>query len=152
MDFTIKIYTKLLNVLNKQGYSFITFQDYILNKNLPHKFIILRHDVDLKPYKSLAFAKIQNKMGIKGTYFFRIVKKSWNNDIVLQIFKMGHEIGYHYENLSTAKGNIDNAYKDFCENLEKLRKLAPIKTICMHGSPSSPYDSKDIWVKYNYKI
>lgn len=24
-------------------------------------------------------------------------------------------------------------------------------SICMHGSPMSPYDSRDLWKQYNYK-
>jgi len=46
---------------------------------------------------------------------------------------------------------IDEAYKLFCENLEQLRKLYPVKTICMHGSPRSTFDNRDIWKKYSYK-
>ena len=64
---------------------------------------------------------------------------------------MGHEVGYHYESLTTCKGNIQQAFDDFKKNLELLRKLVPVSTICMHGSPRSPYDSKDIWKKYDYK-
>lgn len=64
---------------------------------------------------------------------------------------MGHEIGYHYEDLTLAKGNIDKAYTSFCNNLELLRQYYPVRTICMHGSPLSKWDSKDIWKKYNYK-
>jgi len=33
----------------------------------------------------------------------------------------------------------------------KLRKLVPVNTICMHGSPRSKWDSKDLWKKYDYK-
>lgn len=46
---------------------------------------------------------------------------------------------------------LDLAYEDFCFNLEKLRKLVPVSTICMHGSPRSRFDNKAIWSKYNYK-
>ena len=45
---------------------------------------------------------------------------------------------------------MDKAYEDFCWNLEALRVLVPVRSICMHGSPRSPYDSKDIWKKYDY--
>jgi hypothetical protein len=34
---------------------------------------------------------------------------------------------------------------DFEQNLAELRKLAPVKTICMHGSPCSKWDSKALW-------
>ena len=40
---------------------------------------------------------------------------------------------------------------DFRLNLEKLRKLYPVKTICMHGSPLSKWDNRDLWKRYNYR-
>ena len=42
------------------------------------------------------------------------------------------------------------AIDDFRLNLEKLRKLYPVKTICMHGSPFSKWDNRDLWKKYDY--
>ena len=73
MDFTIKKYIKLLKVIKEQGYSFITLKEYFENKNLPNKFVILRHDVDLLPENSFKFAKIQYQEGIQGTYYFRSI-------------------------------------------------------------------------------
>jgi len=46
---------------------------------------------------------------------------------------------------------IGLAYNNFCLNLEKLKALVNIQTVCMHGSPLSKYDNKIIWKKYNYK-
>lgn len=149
MDFTIKTYKKLIEALVKSGYVFQTFSDFIINPNT--KSIILRHDVDLNPQNSLRFAKIQHEIGIHGSYFFRVGPESWNEKIVKEIASMGHEIGYHYENLTTFNGDIDAAYVDFCNNLEAFRKVSEIKTICMHGSPRSQFDSKDLWKKFDYK-
>lgn len=149
MDFTIDTYKTLLLTLQKQNYEFQTFSEFLLNPCA--KSIILRHDVDLNPLNSLRFAEIQYNFGIRGSYYFRVTSKNWDLKIIKRIASLGHEIGYHYENLATCKGDIDSAYADFCSNLEDLRKLADVKTICMHGSPRSIYDSKDIWKKYNYK-
>ncbi len=149
MDFTIKIYKQLLESLIKQNYSFQTFEDFIQKPII--KSIVLRHDVDLLPQNSLRFAKIQADLGIKGTYYFRAVPESWDVNIIKEIASLGHEIGYHYECLTTCKGNIDISIKDFEKNLLELRKLAPVSTICMHGSPMSKFDSKDLWLNNNYK-
>jgi len=102
------------------------------------------------PQNALQIAKIENRLGIKASYYFRAVPESWNEEIIKEIHKLGHEIGYHYENLTTCKGNIEKAIKDFELNLTKLRELVPVKTICMHGSPLSKWDSKDLWKTYNY--
>jgi hypothetical protein len=64
---------------------------------------------------------------------------------------LGHEIGYHYEDLSLCKGNYESAIKHFEINLNKFRKIYPVKTICMHGSPLSKWDNRDLWKKYNYR-
>jgi hypothetical protein len=138
-----------LNTLSNQGFSFLTFEKSLICQQL--KSIILRHDVDLLPYNSLRFAQIQAELGISGSYYFRFVPGSYNETVIREVFSLGHEIGYHYETLDTCSGNIDQAYSFFCENLEKLRKLVPVTTICMHGSPLSKYDNRLIWQKYDYQ-
>lgn len=149
MDFTIKKYKQLLMKLIEQGYSFQTFAQFL--KKPLSRTIILRHDVDLLPENSLRFASIQKELGIKGTYYFRAVPQSWDVRIIVQIANMGHEIGYHYENLTTCNGNLNLSIQDFEKNLIKLRSLVPVKTICMHGSPMSKYDSKDLWKEFDYR-
>lgn len=150
MDFTRLKYRELLSQLWKSGYEFITYADYCGGK-IPQRFVIIRHDVDLKPLNSLAVAKDENDLGAISSYYFRAIPESWNADVIKAIAQMGHEVGYHYESLTTCKGDMKKAFGDFTKNLERLRKLAPVSTICMHGSPRSPYDSKDIWKQYNYK-
>jgi len=147
-DFTIDIYTELLRGLRHQGYEFQTFRDYL--KNPLEKVVILRHDVDKKPGNSLRFAEIEHDRGLKSSYYFRVVTESLQVDKLLAIARLGHEIGYHYEDMDPAKGDPGKAIKSFEDNLQKLRKLAPIDTICMHGSPLSKYDNKDLWQHYDY--
>ena len=134
-DFTLAQYTALLDALKAYGFNTLT----------------LRHDVDLKPQNSLRTACIEADKGLFGIYYFRAVPESWDETIIREIAALGHEVGYHYESLTTCNGDVDKAYEDFCKNLEALRKIVPVRSICMHGSPRSPYDSKDIWKKYDYK-
>lgn len=150
MDFTRDKYSQLLAQLKDSGYRFITFAEYC-EGNLPQHFVILRHDVDLKPQNSLKMARDEKDIGAKASYYFRAVPESWDNAIIKKVYQMGHEVGYHYESLTTCNGNVQKAYDDFKKNLEELRKLVPVSTICMHGSPRSPYDSKDIWKQYDYR-
>jgi len=148
-DFTIKVYTQLLQTLLSQGFLFSTFSEFI--RNTVEKCIVLRHDVDLLPKSSLKTAQIENQLNVKASYYFRMVPESFNPSIIKQIADLGHEIGYHYEDLTMTKGNIDEAYSSFCRNLDKIRQLYPVETISMHGSPMSKFDSRDIWQKYDYK-
>jgi hypothetical protein len=149
-DFTITIYKQLLQKLISSAYSFKIFQNVDFHDK-HSKLIVLRHDVDLKPENSLITAKIENEIGIKTNYYFRIVKESYNEIIIKKIADMGHEIGYHYEDLSLCLGNYEVAIKHFETNLEKFRKIYPVKTICMHGSPFSKWDNRDLWKKYDYR-
>jgi len=93
---------------------------------------------------------------------------------------MGHEIGYHYEDVSSMaerqktkikrqKSMVQDseqraqskelmeeelvkiAIESFMENLEKLRRVVPVETICMHGSPLSKYDNRMLWDYYDYR-
>ncbi|MFT7155924.1 MAG: hypothetical protein ACI8Q1_000928 [Parvicella sp.] len=149
MDFTLKQYSQLLLVLHRQGFIFQTFEEFICESR--QNSIVLRHDVDLLPQNSLRFAEIQSELGIKGTYYFRAVPESWDEAIIIKIATLGHEVGYHYENMDTCNGNVDKAWDDFRHQLDNLRKLVEVKTICMHGSPRSKYDNKEIWKKYDYR-
>jgi hypothetical protein len=242
MDFTLKTYRSLLQALKDAGYRFVTFEEYIKEKNpnleilnpkqskgefseanntgstlrspvsgLRSPFVILRHDVDLLPRNSLAFARIQHEMGIVGSYYFRAVPESWDEEIIKEIHSLGHEVGYHYEDMDLIARKMENrkwkmektaetqrrrddfkeikekektkteqshsneksglqsphtpypipqtphpshsdlAIKSFQRNLEQLRQLVPVKTICMHGSPRSRYDNRDLWKKYDYR-
>lgn len=136
MDFTLNKYISLLDGLKSYGFRTLT----------------LRHDVDLMPNNSFRMAQIEASREMFGIYYFRAVPESWDAEIIKRIAALGHEVGYHYESLTTCNGDIDKAYEDFCKNLEALRKLVPVRSICMHGSPRSPYDSKDIWKKYDYTV
>jgi hypothetical protein len=149
MDFTVTKYKQLLQSLIGQRYAFQTFEEFLRAPR--EKAVILRHDVDLLPFNSLAFARIQAESQVKGVYYFRAVPQSWNVAVIKEIAALGHEIGYHYECLTTCKGNMDKAVLDFEKNLSALRELAPVSTICMHGSPMSKYDSKDLWKNHDYR-
>lgn len=150
IDFTLKTYRRLLQVFQTQGYAFTGYADY-LRREYKGRFVVLRHDVDMLPYNSLATAKIEQELGCRAVYYFRAVSESWNESVIHQIAELGHEVGYHYESLTTCNGDVEKAFEDFKKNLERLRTLVPVETICMHGSPRSPYDSKDIWKTYDYK-
>lgn len=151
-DFTLKKYTELLQVLKGSGYQFLTFEQYCLNKDpLPEEwFVILRHDVDLKAENALATAKIEHSLGIRASYYFRVVEQSNRPEIIKAIADLGHEIGYHYEDLAIYDGDAEKAVAHFKKQLGYFRQYYPVKTICMHGAPRSKYDSRDLWKRYDY--
>ena len=46
---------------------------------------------------------------------------------------------------------IEPAIESFRKNLQRLRELAPVRTICMHGSPLSKWDNRLLWKYYDYR-
>jgi len=150
MDFTLTVYRRLLETLKSAGYTFCRLEDY-LSEAPEGKFVILRHDVDRKPGFSLAAAKLEDGLGIRASYYFRIVKCSFHVPVIREIAAMGHEIGYHYEDLAAARGDMETAIRTFETNLEQLREFYPVRTVCMHGRPTSGWDSRDLWKRYDYR-
>lgn len=150
MDFTLEIYDRLLTSLSLQGFTFNTFEEFVSDPS-PHKVVVLRHDIDRLPGNALGMAQIEYRKGIRATYFFRTVKPVWNAEIVRQIVSLGHEVSYHYEDLSICRGDYAAAIRHFTENLAMLRAFYPSRTICMHGSPLSKWNNSRLWEKYNYK-
>ena len=159
MDFTLRKYKELLVCLQRKGYKFITFEQYCAQKRASSPsniiasspYIILRHDVDLKAANSLATALIEQALGIRASYYFRVVPESNQPEIIRAIAALGHEIGYHYEDMAIVNGDITKAYAHFQKQLQYFRQFYPVRTICMHGAPTSQWDGKDLWNIYNYR-
>lgn len=149
-DFTLAAYQQLLETLKVKQLPFYTFEEVCENKPLG-AYIVLRHDVDDKPENSLQTAKLEAALDIKATYYFRIVRQSNQPEIIKAIASMGHEIGYHYEDLSLSNGNTAEAYRLFQKNLNYFRSFYPVRTICMHGSPTSHFDNRNLWQHYSYR-
>lgn len=130
MDFTINTYKVLLQALLAADYSFLTFEQFITDPL--NKVVILRHDVDKLPRNALKMARLEREMGVVSTYYFRAGPVSFDPQVMEEITGMGHEIGYHYENVDAvqhtaraeghgqrAKGKISSEY------LARLRAKAP---------------------------
>ena len=150
-DFTLVAYTQLLQSAIRNGYTLTSYEDYINNEHHYSKVFILRHDVDDLPDNSVQTAKIEHELGAKGSYYFRVVKKSLHPKCIEQIIKLNHEVGYHYEDMALNNGDFEKSYHHFVEKLKLFRTYYPVKTICMHGSPLSKWDNRLLWKNYNYK-
>lgn len=149
-DFTLLMYTDLCQSFEKQGYKFITFSDFCANNDY-EKFVIMRHDVDRSSKRAKQMARLENEMNFRSSYYFRFRNGHCDENIIKEIAALGHEIGYHYEDLSLAKGDYNQAIAAFRNNLNRLRDIYPVKTICMHGNPLSKWDNREIWQNYCYQ-
>lgn len=150
-EFTFLSFSEILIAFRENNYQINSFEAYKDGVSKTNKQLILRHDVDRFPNNTLKMAQMEAKLGIFSTYYFRIIPSVFKPEIIKQVAALGHEIGYHYEDLSLCNGDMKKAIKNFESNLEKLRDFYPVKTICMHGSPLSKWDNKSIWDHYDYK-
>lgn len=171
-DFTFAAFNQFISSLNYLHFS--PFVEYLESEI--DELIILRHDVDALPTSSLRFAQIQKSFGIRGSYYFRIIPESFNPEIIEKIANLDHEIGYHYEDLTLVAETrqkekekkqkakrkrkdeeaeladiLEQGIESFAKNLATMRQYADIKTICMHGSPLSKWDSRLLWTRYDYR-
>lgn len=136
-DFTLNKYKKLCTAIKNSNYQTISVSDYLKNfdtfKEVP--FIIIRHDIDNKVDLPIALemAEYENSLGIKSSFYFRIVKDVYQKDYIKKIFDFNHEVGYHYEVLEEANGDIKKAIQLFSLHLKDFRSIIPIETVCQHG-------------------
>lgn len=143
-DFTLKTYRVLLETFQQAGYQFQTFDEFMVHPS-DGKVVVMRHDVDELAKNALKMARVEHSLGIRATYFFRVVKQSNVPEVIGEIVKMGHEVGYHYEDLSSANGDITKALETFETNLSYFRQFYPVRSVCMHGSSTSKYDNRMLW-------
>ena len=147
-DFTLKIFTRLVDSLKREGYSFLTYEESFGKTG--GRYVIFRHDIDRSPSNALRMAILERQMGVTGSYYFRKGIRRSCTEVIREIVRLGHEVGYHYENLSEAGGNMEAALDSFTEELAFLRQFYSVTTMCMHGSPLSKYDNRLLWVHNDY--
>ncbi len=143
-DFTLASYRSLVLAFQRAGYRFQTFEAFVTNPNTG-KTVVMRHDVDELAWNALKMARLENELGVKASYFFRIVKQSNVPEVIEQIVQLGHEVGYHYEDLALCAGDERRAVESFKKNLEYFRNYYPVKSVCMHGSSTSKFDNRLLW-------
>jgi len=144
-DFTILKYRELLEAIRRSGYPVLPVHHFLSEKTPPDHCFILRHDVDRKVDRALVMAAVEKELGFKSTYYFRAGWRFWKPEVVRKIAALGHEIGYHYEVLSKAKGDQEKARRIFAKELAWMRRIVEVRTAAQHGNPLSPWDNLSFW-------
>lgn len=147
-DFTMAKYGELCRTLLGAGYTPVTVYQYLTDPP-GGRTVVLRHDVDRKPENALKMAELEHALGITSTYYFRH-PTTFVPEVIRAIHALGHEVGYHYEVLAKANGDYEKAIGLFARELAEFRTLCDVRTICMHGSPLSRYDNRDLWKRYDF--
>lgn len=144
-DFTYETYERLITAAHEQGYEFLTMREYLSRDDLPERFLIMRHDVDRKPANALDLAEIEADVGVSTSYYFRAIDKTFRPDILTSVADLGHEVGYHYEDVDTSDGDMRAAQRSFVDNLARFREYVGSETVAMHGNPLTEHDNRELW-------
>jgi hypothetical protein len=150
LDFTLAKYEKIVRAALAAGYRIYPVTDWAKLSETERTGVMMRHDVDRHPENALAMARLEHRLGVRSTYYFRILPCAFVPSIITAIRDLGHEIGYHYEDWYLAKGDSAKALSLFNSHLARLRELAPVNSIAMHGSPLSRENNMTIWKHHSF--
>lgn len=141
--FSFRDYAQLLDQAKNAGYEFVTVAEYLSMETVPEPVIIVRHDVDRRVTNAVEMAQCEAQRDVQATYYFRTA--TFVPSAIHDIQALGHEVGYHYEDLVRARGDHEQAIDRFERNLDRFRELVPVETVAAHGNPLSSLDNCDIW-------
>lgn len=150
LDFTLSKYTQICETIKRCACPIMTISQF-LEAGQPEEFVvILRHDVDRDVRRTIEMANVEADFDINATYYFRKIRSVFKKDQIKQLSQLGHEVGYHYEVLTKARGNNEKALRLFKQELAEFREVVPVETISMHGSPLTPWNNLDMWQVYDF--
>ena len=155
-NFSYNHYRDILKKALKMGFIITNFRD--ADKfSKKTKTIILRHDIDYLPKRALAMAKIEEKLGIKSTYFVRVHGEYYHAFdrqsylAIKKIAELGHELSLHSEARNLAREFKMGMVKLFRLEKEMLEKIFQLKIV----SASEHADlgrSKNYWQKHLFTL
>lgn len=140
-------YLEILDVLKNAQRPLMTVAEFLVHPQ--QSAIVLRHDVDRWPRQAIRMARLEARLGVKSTYYFRwSPSQGFDQEAIHFISQLGHEVGYHYETFSQRQGNRSAAIDLFRANLQAFRQLAPCLTVSAHGAPLSPHNNFELLTDY----
>jgi hypothetical protein len=151
LDFTLARYRELCKAILSSGYTPMTVLQYLESSGPPGRFAIIRHDVDRAVGNARRMAQLESDLGISATYYFRYRKGTFRPDTMIDMARMGHEIGYHYEAVDKARGDCRRAVEIFEREISAFREFVQVKTISMHGNPLTRWDNRDLWREHDFR-
>jgi hypothetical protein len=142
-DFTLDAYMSVVEAIQAVGLPIYGVAQWQAQR--PASGALIRHDVDRRPANALAMARAEAVAGVATTYYFRVVGSAYDKATMRAVQDLGHEVGYHYEDLALAKGDPAAAIQSFQRHLTDLRQAVDVRTAAMHGSPMSRVNNLDLW-------
>jgi hypothetical protein len=141
--FTHAAYADLVDAIDAAGCETMTVREYLSPDRLPERFVVLRHDVDRKPGRAEELARLEADLGVSASYYFH--PSAFRETRAERVADMGHEVGYHYDDVATARGDLHTARALFANNLRVFRRACDVDTVSPHAAALSHYDNASLW-------
>ena len=125
-------FRKLVNIFKEFNFEFVDFFSY---KKATLPSIIFRHDIDFSLDDALTIASLEEKLGIKSTYFFMLTSNTYNaislknKNLIREIKEKGHSISLHFD--PTAYLNMDKGFSSEKKIFEDIFDVE-VKIVSLH--------------------
>lgn len=143
-------YRRLLQSALTAGYSVVSVERFWQSivsgaVNPLRRYLVLRHDIDIGPHTAGAMWRMEQAMGVEGSYYFRL--STLDTNLMRAIDDAGSQASYHYEELASvikrhrlrtredALTHMPEAQDRFRKNLARLRARTglPMRVVAAHG-------------------
>lgn len=140
--FAFDWYESFLRTVDEAGYQFGRYG----GGGVEPGTTLLRHDVDLSPFRARKMAELETELGIHSTYFFMVASPMYNvfnattRETIADIADMGHDVGLHFSThqywAADAIPDDDTVAKRVLADRDALSAVAdPIETVSFHIPP-----------------
>lgn len=97
VEFTLDRCRSILVRLRSSGYAFRGYDEEVGTGDA-----LLRHDVDLSPWRAVEVARLERELGITATYFVLLGSPLYNpfdgpvREAIREVAALGHDVGLHF--------------------------------------------------------
>ena len=143
--FTLNEWDAFCATLSNSPCKCILPRDFSVRKARCRPTVVVKHDVEADMGKALEVARIERRHGISAvfyvhSFFLREIRASRQ---LMEITRLGHEVGYHYDVLDSNEGDMDAASREFVEAVTRFSELGiDIRSSCPHGNPLKSFQPR----------
>lgn len=137
----------ILTTLLGDGYRVVLPRDYFAGDNLG-KIVLLLHDIDFSFRGLDKFVWVEAEFNVRSCFLPRFVMAANSSGGLAKletVLREGFEVGFQYETLSEAKGNLEVAYYNFGAQWVWFREKFNVSTTDYHGDFKSPILNLDLY-------
>ena len=128
--YSLEQYATLIRHCLERGYRFLSYPTLAASPDAePLPWLLLRHDIDLAPVHAVRVARVNQELGVVGTFFFQLDATQYNlldkinRAYVRQIVECDQRIGLHFSAPESEAG-LATFLDEMTVAFEALRHIA----------------------------